>query len=182
MNALQQHEIDELEQLPLEKDRFTINSIEEVNWALRKLAVIQTKEMEVQQLADAEIQRITSWARKEREKLQNTIDFFQSLLAEYAMKQRLEDEKYKKTSTPYGTVKFKKNPDKWNYDDAQLINSLKNNGLQQFIRIKEEPNKVELKKSVAVINGTVVDSQTGTIIEGITVVPQPETVVVEVAK
>lgn len=180
MNAIQQYEIEELNDFSAE--RFSINSIDEVNWALRKLSAFQAQKKEINELAEKEIERIKSWEKAEENKLQQSVDFFQSLLTEFAIKQRNEDEKFKKVSTPYGTVKFRKQQDKWEYNDQELLECLKQNELVGFIRIKEEVNKSELKKSATVINGVVVDSETGLKLEGVTVVPQADAIVVEVSE
>lgn len=182
MNALQQYEINDLEEVIEHKERFTIDGIDGVNWALRKLAAIQAEMDEAKQLATNEIERINDWLKTETNKSQQSIEFFEGLLTEYAVKQRITDDKYTKTSTPYGAVRFKKNREKWVYDDNELVESLKENELTELIRIKEEPDKVQLKKAVSVIDGKIVDSNTGAILKGVSVLPQSESIVVEVAK
>jgi len=177
MNALQAHEFDDI---PEKRERLQIETIDQVNWVFRKLSAIEAKRKELKQLAEAELYRIKSWLESETSKLDRDADYFQSLLNEYAIRQRDIDPQWRKTSTPYGTVKFKRQVPKWHYDDERLIESLKSAGRTDLIRIKEEPNKVELKKAVKVVNGAVVDTESGAVLEGVLVEELPDAVVVEV--
>jgi len=164
-----------------ERERFKIETIDQVNWALRKLSAIKSKQSEIDGLADAEIARIKAWHESESRKLDDDKFFFESLLQEYMHSQRINDPNFKKTSTPYGTVKFRKTQPKWEYDDPKLLESLKSAGRTDLIRIKEEPNKVELKKAVQVAGEQVVDPESGAVIEGVTVIERGDEVVVEVS-
>lgn len=179
MNAYQ---LNEFEDIPAQEQReqFRIYSIDGVNWALRKLAAIGAKRKEIAQLAEAEIYRIKAWEESEASKLDNDAEFFESLLNTFAIQQRDADPKWTKASTPYGTVKFRKQQPKWHYDDAKLLESLKSAGRGDLIRTKEEPNKVELKKAVKVVNGQAVDPESGAVLEGVAVEEQADTVVIEV--
>jgi len=174
------NELQDVEEIISERERFRVETIDQANWALRKISALKAKLTEVQQLAEAEQRRIAEWLHWEQSKLNDSVAFFESLLGEYALRQREADPAFKKLSTPYGTVKLKKNADKWEYDDKKLLESLESAGLDEFIRIKKEPNKVELKKNTIVQDGQVIHPETGAILEGVQVVPQPESVVVEV--
>lgn len=179
MNALARIE-DTFDVPEQEKQRFRITDLSSLSWAFRKLAVIAQKKAEVNALADAEIRRIEQYRTKELTSLEHDEQFFRDLIEQYAAEQRESDPDFKKATTPYGAVQFRKQPAKWNYDDATLLESLKSNGLTDLIRIKEEPDKATLKKRAQVQNGQVIDPETGAIIEGVTVEEQPEKLVLEV--
>lgn len=179
MNAYQLNEFEDMP-APEEREQFRIETIDQVNWALRKLSVIAAKRKEVEHLADAEMYRIKSWLESETSKLDGEAQFFESLLNSYALQQRDADPKWSKASTPYGTVKFRKQQPKWQYDEAKLLESLKSAGRDDLIRIKEEPNKVEIKKAVKVVDGQAIDPESGAVLEGVSIEAQPDTVVVEV--
>lgn len=179
MNALLEHELEELPE-EKERERFRIETVDQVNWALRKLFAIEMKWSEIEQLAQAEIDRIQAWKDRELKKLQDNADFFDNLLNDYAQRQRAADPNWKRISTPYGVVRLRKQPPKWIYDDAKLLESLKSSGLTDLIRVKEEPDKATLKKRAVVQDGQVIDPETGSIIEGVTVEEQPEKLELEV--
>ena len=189
MNNLQAHELNayelmqahELAEIVGPRERFKIETIDQVSWALRKLSAIKAKKEEIRALADAEIARIMDWAERENRSLDRDAEFFEGLLQEYMLNQRMRDPQFKKTSTPYGTVKFRKQPAKWEYNDEKLIESLKAIGRTDLIRVKEEPNKEELKKIAAVKDGQVIDPESGAVVEGVLVIEQGESVVVEVS-
>jgi len=180
MNALQLNDLEDINEFS-ERERFALLSIDQVNWAFRKLAALKAKKAEIEQLASAEIARINVWKDAENRKLEDGYAFFEALLSEYALRQRDKEPGFKKESTPYGTVKFRKQQPKWNYDDATLLESLKSSGLADLIRIKEEPNKVEIKKVAIVKDGKVIDPESGVIIDGVTVEDQPDAITVEVS-
>ena len=127
----------------------------------------------MQEFANAEIERFRC------EKTKRQIDDSQELKAtsEYLYERKV-DPKFK-ISTPNGTVSTRKKQPKWTYDEAKLLEFLKQNGKYQYIRIKEEINKAELKKNVKAVNGKVITEE-GEIVEGITVTEQGEELVVRV--
>lgn len=163
-----------------EKERFKITDSSSLSWVMRKLVSIGKKKDEINALADEEIRRIEEWRKRELSGFKSDEEYFTSLIEEYAWRQRQSDPEFKKATTPYGAVKFRKQPAKWNYDDETLLESLKSNGLTDLIRIKEEPDKATLKKRAVVQDGQVIDPETGAIIEGVTVEEQPDKLVLEV--
>ena len=90
-----------------EKKRFRIENLEAANWAFRKLAAIERKKKEVQELAQKEIERIRAWEQQEISSLDNSKEFFEGLLKEYFAREREKDPKFK-ISTPYGKVSARK--------------------------------------------------------------------------
>lgn len=181
INPLHLEELDELpEQTEESRQRFQITDIASLNWALRKLSAIKAKKDEVNKLADAEIERIENYRKRELDALQGSEDFFNSLIADYAIRRRNEDPKFKSEKTPYGSIRFRKQQPKWHYDDEKLLEHLKANDLKEFIRVKEEPNKAEIKKKFVVLDdGKVVDTN-GQEIEAIKVEFQPDALDVKV--
>jgi hypothetical protein len=187
MNELQELEIQEAEEFIMDEEegclgsehRFKITNLDQVNWALRKLAAYKAKAGEINSLAEAEIERIKSWQERELKKLEDSRKFFEGLLEEYHRSRIAQNPKEKTISTPYGKLQIKKVPQKWNYDDSKLLEWLKKNR-PELIRIKEDPNKQELKKVVQVNGLRVVDLDTGEVVEGIVLEPESEKFIVEV--
>lgn len=188
LNALQQAELEVIEELESQleenqeelRQRFRIESVDQLNWALRKLAAIKAKENEVKQLADAERQRIAEWEQRELAGLERSKQFFEALIQEYAAEQRKNDPKWKSTSTPYGKIRYRKQPSKWSYNDEELLNYLKAAGRHEFIRVKEEVNKADLKKALVVKEGRAIDPETGEVVPGITVEDPGEKLVIQI--
>lgn len=160
---------------------FQIDNDQTANWALRKIKQHQQQIKNNNELAQAEIEKIEAWNQQENDKAQQSIDYFQGLLAHYAMKKREEDPKFKSQKLPHGNIGFRKKPAKWNYDDVALLETLKTNNLTDHINVTEKPNKSSIKKSFEVVDGKVIDSETGVVIEGITVEEQGEDFTVKVS-
>lgn len=167
--------------IEIENDRFAITSDEQANFFLRRLQEVRSEKDKINQTCNNEIERFTTKVNNFRAKeilsLENTENYFNGLLEEYAKKQ-LEGSKKKSLKLPFGTMSFKKGQRKMVYEDETLMNFIKNNSLNDFIRIKEEINKSELKKAVAISeDGTV--TLNGTIVEGVTTLPGEESFTVK---
>lgn len=183
MDALLEMELQEIDEImqedTQEKKRFRIENLEAANWAFRKLAAIERKKKEVQELAQKEIERIKAWEQQEISSLDNSKEFFEGLLKEYFAREREKDPKFK-ISTPYGKVSARKQQPKWHYDEAKLIEWLKENN-KDLLRVKYEPDKNEIKKVYKVV-GTNVVTEDGEIVEGITVEEMPEKIEIKVVE
>ncbi len=182
MNELLEMELTEAEETIEAAEvggRFTIQDLDSANWAFRKLAAIEKKRKEIKTLADNEIERIRNWQKQEEESLNNSKEFFEGLLTEYYVRQKEVDPKFK-ISTPYGKVSSRKQQPKWNYEDEKVLNWLKENDTE-LIRIKEEINKVELKKKYQIVGNEVV-TEDGEIVEGITIENRPDSINIKVVE
>lgn len=142
------------------KEQFEVSDLQGATWCFRKLRAIEEKVEEVTSVAAVEIDRITEWLKGEVESLESDKAYFEGLLNEYYVKERAKDKKFK-LSTPYGKVTARKTK-KWTYDDEVVKAYVKAEELP-FIRIKEELDKVAIKKAFK--DG--VNTETGEYIPGI---------------
>lgn len=159
----------------VDNEGFKVDNEQKANWVLRKIKQMQDQIKNNNDLADSEINKIEQWRNEENEKSEQSIEYFQSLLAEYAMKKREENPKFKSLKLPNGRFGFRKRPDKWVYDDEKLLESLKKSEMNDLIRVKEEVNKRDLRKVLEVVNGKVLNPETGEFIEGVSIEEQGET-------
>lgn len=191
MNELEKLELDDLYFGSLaegvkEQGKFKIENLNSANWAFRKLSAMENKRKEIKELADKEMERIEEWQEQETKGLNNSKEFFEGLLVEYFARQKEVDPKFK-LSTPYGKVSVRKLPDKWEYDDKELLTYLEA-AKPDLIRIKKEVDKASLKKKVteskefAICDNQVVNMETGEVINGVTVTEQPEKITIKVAE
>src|SRR5690554_5096680 len=153
-------------------DRFVVDNEEKANWALRKIAEHEQKIKDAIDFATQEISKIESWLNQIKEERQNKIDHLQSMLAEYAMKQREKDPSFKSMKLPNGSFGFRKQQVRWNYDDKQLLESLKEKGMTDFIKVEYKVNKRDLKRALKVANNKVINPETGEVVEGVTIEEQ----------
>jgi len=168
------------ESIPGLKERFCITDLNGANWAFRKIKALKEKMDESKDLAIAEQARIANWLASQNNKDENTIAFFESLLIGYFQAEREIDAKFK-LSTPYGKITARKN-DKWEYNEDELVQSLKNADLTDYIKITESPMKAEIKRAKTIFFVTELGTLTtkdGDVIDGVTVL-EGETISVKV--
>lgn len=152
-------------------DRFIVDDPEKADWALRQIQKAKRQQAEnvkrveklneePQQLIDAN----NEWLESENSKLDERIDYFESLLNEF-MNTNLQDNPKFKFSSPYGRLSTRKSKN-WTYDDAKLIERYKNTDV-----VKEtfKLNKTVLKKHLKVVNGKAIDIDTGEVVDGVSV-------------
>ena len=163
-------------------DRFIIDTDDKADWALRKIKEAENEIEKVEYFAESQIRQVENWKAKETDKHHESIDYFQSLLAEYLQNKRKEDPKLKSITLPTGNVGFRKRQPKWVYNDDVLLKALENENMNDLIRVKKEVNKKAIKKEFKVVDGNVINPETGQVIEGIQIVEQGESLNVRLNK
>ncbi|MDY3947428.1 MAG: host-nuclease inhibitor Gam family protein [Ezakiella sp.] len=146
-------------------------------WATRRLKELEEEKRRKEKMADEEISRLELWKDKELKKIENEKEFFTNHLSSYLMRLR-ENNPKAKIETPYAKVSMRKNPDKWIYKD-DVINSLKRTDMSAFIRVKEEVDKVGLKKAVTVKDGKAYTAY-GEEIEGVEIIDGGESLSIKI--
>lgn len=174
--------LNKLEELTVHEahEKFKVTDLESANWCFRKLSNLEKQKREYESLAHKEIDRIMDWLTKEKEKIEDQEEFFKCLLTEYACHERQNNPKFK-LSTPYGKLGFRKQQPKYIYQDEEIIKWATTNGKLAFVRIKEEVNKEALKESITV-SGTNAVTEDGEIIPGVQIIPQEDSIRIEVAE
>lgn len=156
---------DEAEQ----KERFKITDLATLNWAMRKLSVLDKKRAEEVAVANAEIERIQTWFAKQDKQYQYSKEYLEKLIEDYAKLQHEEDPKWKGSKTPYGKINFHKQKDQWEYDEVALVAYLEKERKTSLLKVKKEPIKELIKDFFTISNGQLVNENTGEIVPGVTV-------------
>lgn len=178
MNELQAQELENIEQ----DERFEVTDLDSANWVFKKLDAITTKENEINELADKEIERIKSWQEKEVEKLQGSKDYLQSLVIEYFRIEKEKDSKFK-LNTPYGKVTSRKGSKVIQVSNEQeVINQLEQRGFDNYVKVTKKLSQSDIKKDFNVTeNGTLIDAN-GEVLEGASIVEKPTSYTVKVGQ
>ena len=131
------------------KEQFKIDEQGKANWAIRRIGEAHERAHGVDDVAQKELDRIMAWKNKVQNKERREIDFFESLLRDYAHDELAKSEGNEK-SIPLseGTLKFTKKQPTLHYDKDKLIQELESEGLEKLIRRKAEPNLVEIKAAL----------------------------------
>ena len=151
------------------------------DWACRKIAEEKAELDRIRELADAQIQKIEEKVAAAERRFQNGTRFLTGKLAEYF---ETVPHKTTKTKASYrllsGTLTRKFGGATMKQDDAQLVQYLKDSGQLEFIKTEEKPKWGDFKKRLEIVGGSVVDKETGEIVEGVTVETKPDTFTVDV--
>ena len=163
-----------------EKEKFEVNSLSSADWALHKIKELEADIKQNMDFAESEKIRLEQWLESENRKYQESIEYFNGLLSRYLQELRKDNPKAK-ISTPHGTVSTRKNPKQWTYSDDVLA-ELEEKEMFEFIRIKKEVDKKELKKVLSATDDGIVVNSDGEVIKGVTVVDGGEVMTVKIAE
>jgi len=172
MNALFNYELEELEQLELTeetKERFKITDKEQLNWAFRKLLVLEQEQKEIDELAQKEINRITEWQDGQSKGITSSKLFFEGLITEYATSERVKNKEFKSNKTPYGVVRFKKQQDEYLYENEEEAIKYLEAYDKELVVVEKKPVKNEVKKRFTKQGEQLINTETGEVIPGIKV-------------
>lgn len=151
------------------------------DWACRKIAEEKAELDRIRELADAQIQKIEEKVAAAERRFQNGTRFLTGKLAEYF---ETVPHKTTKTKASYrllsGTLTRKFGGTTMKQDDEKLVQFFKDSGQLEFIKTEEKPRWGDFKKRLEIIGGSVVDKETGEIVEGVTVETKPDTFMVDV--
>ena len=185
MNKYEASELLELSELLMneeEKPAFTIDSLDKLNWAFRKLSIIKAEDAEIKAIADKEIERIIDWSERESNKINRGKEFLESHIQAFHTKQLEDNPKAKTISTPYGKTKSRKvSPKIKETDREKLIEYVVDNNLDNYLKFDVKWNDLKKTLQIAEIAGEkVVVTEDGEILEGVEVTPESISYSVEV--
>lgn len=151
------------------------------DWACRKIAEERAELARIRELAEAQIARIEEKLETAERRCENGTRFLTSKLAEYF---ETVPHKTTKTKASYrllsGTLTRKFGGQQMKQDDDKLVEFLKASGALEYIKIEEKPKWGDYKKRLEIMDGTVVDKETGEIVEGVQVIEKSDTFTVDV--
>ena len=170
---------DEAEDAPRPAWRITDDGC--ADWACRKIAEEKAELDRIRELADAQIQKIEEKVAAAERRFQNGTRFLTGKLAEYF---ETVPHKTTKTKASYrllsGTLTRKFGGASMEKDDSKLVEFLKASGNLEFIKTEEKPKWGEYKKRLEIMGGSVVDKETGEIVDGVKAIEKPDTFSVDV--
>lgn len=148
----------------------------DADFYLRQINKLKEQKEEINKFVDQELERQMKLYQQYREDrmrpLDNQIAFYEEALRTFAMNEYAETNK-KTIKLPNGTLSIRKQPPKYIYNDEEVLSFLKENNLNDYIRVKEEVNKKDLKKATQINNNNqmIID---GKEVPGVVVVPQDD--------
>lgn len=160
-----------------EEDKELIQNPQQANYFCKTISELREERALVNELVDQELERVNkqyeAYRAKELNKIDGQIQYFSGLLESYATKE-LQNSKKRSIKLPYGTLSIKKQQDKYDYDDEQILEWLKQNNQNKFIKVqtKETVNIKNLKKEGFAHNGQLyIDNMP---VKGVIITKQPD--------
>lgn len=148
--------------------------------ALRELGELENRIEANTAIAKVERQKITDWETTVNGPLQARAQWLYSLLAKYAVDERILDDKRKTITTPFGTIATKPAQDVWEIDETTFIAWAEKHN-PSLVKVVKTPEKAKLKQFYQAVAGKVVDPIEGVTVEGVKILPpeRPFTVTVK---
>ena|GEM_PF-665919 len=172
---------DDLQRVSTEEETgraFRIRSLEQADWAVRKIARLEARRQECRDLVETESAKLAAWLKKQEEEADRERSFFDSLLRDYLEEQRQQDPRLKTIKLPHGKVGLRKQQPEYIRDNDQLLTWLRANR-PELVKVKAEPDWAGVKAAATVLGDIMADPDTGEVIEGIRVVERPEKLAVD---
>ena len=148
----------------------------DADFYLKQINKLKEQKEEINKFVDQELERQMRLYQQYREDrmrpLDNQIAFYEEALRTFAMNEYAETNK-KTIKLPNGTLSIRKQPPKYIYNDEEVLSFLKENNLNDYIRVKEEVNKKDLKKATQINNNNQMMIN-GKEVPGVVVVPQDD--------
>ena len=141
-----------------ESDREMIQNPQQANYFCKVVNELREERAKTEELINQELKRVQreyeAYKTKELNRIDGQIQYFSGLLESYATKE-LQNSKKRSIKLPHGTLSIKKQQDKYDYDEEAILECLKKNKQDKFIKVQtvETVNKKDLKKEGFSHNG-----------------------------
>lgn len=161
-----------------EKEGFVIDTPEKANWAVCKIKDARRRRDLFNMAAMSKIERMNERIRENEERCENETAFLLSALSRY-----IDTVPAKKTKTqksfilPDGKLKKKFSSKVFKADEEKLTEYLKDD--EDYIKIIKKPLWAEFKKILKDVDGNVVRTDTGEIVEGVSIEEKAESFDIE---
>lgn len=143
MEALDQ----EIDEEAAEQGEFVIDSMDKLDWAIRKVAVIEKGAEQKIECARRQILRLQEYIRRVNENTEKNTARFKTMMEPF-VKTLLEGGKRKSFDAPSGTVGFRVQEPEFEKDDESLVKWLKESGKRDLVKVKESVDWAILKKQL----------------------------------
>lgn len=167
------------------KEVWTVRDDFKADWAIDRIIEEKVALRRFEIAVNNKVSQLQMKLKKEQEKANREIEFFESKLREYfdTVKDKAKDSKTQKVyKLPSGSLKMKKEVITFDYDKAKLLEYAETEELEDLIKVTKEFKWVEFKKILEIKGNSIINIDTGEIIEvkGLTLETNPEIFSVEV--
>jgi hypothetical protein len=164
---------DEMDKPETEKEGFVIDTPELANWAIRKVKEARQRRDLFTAAAQSQIEQLEEKIHDNEIRCDQETAFLMSALSEYIDKVPAKATKTQKTFLlPEGKMKKKFSAQVMKVQEDTLIQYLA--GEEEYIKVVKKPAWSEFKKLLTIIDDKVIRTDTGEIVDGVTVETKPE--------
>lgn len=169
-------ELEEVLEQPEDMQKgFSIKDDAVADWAVKKIAEEQAELERLTIIAKQQIDALQLKVKYLEEVAERKTSFLKGCLSEYF---RTVPHKSTKTQESYkllsGSLVMKLPSQKMVKDDAELVEYFHKNNMSEYIKIEEKPMWAEFKKNLSIIDGNVINSVTGEVVDVVRVEHVPE--------
>lgn len=144
---------------------FHVDNDNKADWALRVIRDEEAERDRIIAIAQAQIDELKAQIEEITTKYGNKTAFLKNCLAEYVMSVPRKETKTQETyQLLTGKLIVKKASEKMVPNDETIIQYLEKEKLNDYIKIKKTPDWAEFKKSLSIVDGSVVNKLTGEIV------------------
>ena len=150
-----------------EKETWKVEDDLKADWCLDKIRESKAEYNRFEMVAKAKIQQIDQALKKEKVKVENETGFFEAKLREYFETVKTEEtETLKKYKLPSGQLKIKKATTVFDYDKKKLVETAeKYENMDNYIKVKKDFDWANFKKNLSIEGNSIVNKETGEIVE-----------------
>lgn len=164
----------------VKEEGFKVDDDLKADWCLDKIREANAEYNRFEMVVNAKIEQLQQALKKAQDKRDREVGFFEGKLREYFEIVKAKETKTQKSySLPSGKLVLKYQQPEFKKDEETLLSWVENNK-PQFVKIKKSVDWANLKKTIKVVGDVVIESETGEIIEGVTVEEREPKFIVEV--
>lgn len=171
---------DRTQTLPEETPDLPITDDYTADLAIKRVKECRAEYYQLRELCEQEIERIRIRIDEAKHRCEAYTNALEQKLCEYfALVPHAKTKTAEKYRLSSGTLALKYGGQKFEKDETALLAWLKKSGYTDYIKIAESSAWAELKKEISVIDGSVIITDTGEAVDGITVTRIPDRFSVE---
>lgn len=133
---------------PDNPNRFLVDDLRKADWAVRKIAEIQTEYAAISHEYEAQMAAWKTWRDQERERLERQRAYFVGLLQAYFTRYRETHPRTKTLTVPHGALKIRKSPLQVTVAQEDIFLAWAQIEAPDLVRVKQEPNQHAIRQAV----------------------------------